>query len=190
MRAVAAMVLLAVFCQLAPPAAAADRDFLSSDGVRLHYTETGQGHTIVLVPGWTMPAWIWDAQIADFARHFRVIAFDPRGQGDSETAPSGYDAVRRGEDIAELIQRVGPDPVLLVGWSLGVLDALAYVHAARRCADRRAGAGGQFGGRGAAAGAVPPPAGSAGRQPRARRGCGCSSAPCSPARARPPISTG
>ena len=130
MRAVAVMPLLAVICLLASaPAKAADRDFQTSDGVRLHYTETGQGHTIVLVPGWTMPAWIWDAQIADFARHFRVIAFDPRAQGDSETAPSGYDAQRRGEDIAELIRQVGADPVLLVGWSLGVLDVLSYVHA-------------------------------------------------------------
>lgn len=75
-----------------------------------------------------MPAWIWDAQITDFSRHYRVIAFDPRAQGDSETAPSGYDALRRGQDIAELIQRLGPEPVLLVGWSLGVLDVLAYIH--------------------------------------------------------------
>lgn len=129
MRAFAAMALLTALC-LVPPgrAAAADREFLTSDGARLHYTETGHGHTIVLVPGWTMPAWIWDAQIADFARHFRVIAFDPRAQGDSEAAPSGYDAPRRGQDIAELIRELGPDPVLLVGWSLGVLDVLAYVH--------------------------------------------------------------
>ncbi len=130
MRVSTAGCLFGLLCLLAPAASvAADRDFLTSDGVRLHYTETGQGHTIVLVPGWTMPAWIWDAQITDFARRFRVIAFDPRAQGDSETAPSGYDATRRGEDIAELVQRLGPDPVLLVGWSLGVLDVLAYVHA-------------------------------------------------------------
>jgi microsomal epoxide hydrolase len=118
---------------LARPAAAADRWFTSSDGVRLHYTETGPGdgrpaRTIVLVPGWTMPAWIWDAQIEDFSRRYRVIAFDPRSQGDSEIARDGYDPARRGQDIAELIQHVSLDPVLLVGWSLGVLDALAYVH--------------------------------------------------------------
>ena len=130
MRVVAAIALLAALACLAPrPAAAADRSFLTSDGVRLHYIEAGHGHVIVLVPGWTMPAWIWDAQIADFSRHFRVIAFDPRAQGDSETARSGYDPQRRGEDIAELIGSLGPEQVLLVGWSLGVLDSLAYIHA-------------------------------------------------------------
>ncbi len=130
MRAVPAFMLL--FALLLLPshrAAASDRSFFTSDGVRLHYIEAGQGHTLVLIPGWTMPAWIWDAQIADFSRHFRVIAFDPRGQGESEAASAGYEPQRRGQDIAELIRQLGPAPVLLVGWSLGVLDALAYVHA-------------------------------------------------------------
>jgi non-heme chloroperoxidase len=122
---------------LARPAAAqgaiAARDgyFITSDGVRLHYLEAGPstGHTIVFVPGWTMPAWIWGPQIQAFARHYHVVAFDPRGQGDSDAPASGYEPRRRGQDIAELIAHLEPVPVLLVGWSLGVLDTLAYVHA-------------------------------------------------------------
>lgn len=113
---------------LARSAAAADGWFTTSDGVRLHYIEQGHGHTIVLVPGWTMPAWIWAAQIADFSRYYRVIAFDPRSQGNSAIARDGYEPGRRGQDIAELIQHVSTEPVLLVGWSLGVLDSLAYIH--------------------------------------------------------------
>ncbi|MGI4955913.1 MAG: alpha/beta fold hydrolase [Janthinobacterium lividum] len=83
---------------------------------------------MVMVPGWTMPAWIFQAQIQEFSRRYRVVALDPRGQGDSEVAASGYDHTRRGRDIAELIARMGPRPVVLLGWSLGVLDSLAYVH--------------------------------------------------------------
>ena len=107
------------------------RFFVTSDGVRLHYLEAGprQGHTIVFVPGWTMPAWIWQPQIQAFARRYHVVAFDPRGQGDSDAPMSGYEPRRRGQDIAELIANLEPSPVLLVGWSLGVLDTLAYVHA-------------------------------------------------------------
>jgi microsomal epoxide hydrolase len=63
-----------------------------------------------------------------FARRYHVVAFDPRGQGDSAVAPGGYEPGRRGQDIAELLAHLGPAPVLLVGWSLGVLDSLAYVH--------------------------------------------------------------
>jgi len=130
MRVLAAIGLLAaLLCAPLHRAAAADRWFTTSDGVRLHYIEQGHGHTIVFVPGWTMPAWIWQAQIAAFSRHYRVIAFDPRAQGESEAAREGYDPERRGQDIAELLAVLGPAPVLMVGWSLGVLDSLAYVHA-------------------------------------------------------------
>jgi microsomal epoxide hydrolase len=108
--------------------AAVDRWFVTSDGVRLHYEEAGRGPTLVFVPGWTMPAWIWNAQIADFSRRYHVIAFDPRSQGESEIAATGHDPERRGEDIAELLAQFGRERVVLVGWSLGVLDTLAYIH--------------------------------------------------------------
>jgi non-heme chloroperoxidase len=114
---------------VAPQTTQQDRSFVTSDGVRLHYLESGRGRTVVFVPGWSMPAWIWQRQIEAFSRQYRVIAFDPRAQGNSEIAPSGYDHVRRGADIAELLATLGPEPVVLVGWSLGVLDTLAYIHA-------------------------------------------------------------
>lgn len=106
------------------------RVFTTSDGVRLHYLEAGppSGRTIVLVPGWTMPAWIWRPQIIAFDRAYHVVAFDPRGQGDSEIAASGYTPERRGRDIQELLAHLGPSRSLVIGWSLGVLDTLAAIH--------------------------------------------------------------
>ena len=118
----------------AQPASAAppvtDHYFLSSDGVRLHYLEAGPptARTLVFVPGWTMPAWIWMPQIQAFSRHFHVVAFDPRGQGESAVPAAGYEPVRRGRDVAELIGRLGGPPVVVIGWSLGVLDTLAAIH--------------------------------------------------------------
>jgi microsomal epoxide hydrolase len=111
-------------------AVAYDAYFDSSDGVRLHYTVNGpaDGQTIVFVPGWTMPGWIFQPQLRYFSKDYRVVAFDPRGQGGSEIAPDGYDQDRRGADIADLLAQLGPRPVVLVGWSLGVLDTLAYIH--------------------------------------------------------------
>ena len=109
-------------------AAGQARYFTTSDGVRLHYIEAGSGaRTLVFVPGWTMPAWIFERQIADLSRQFHVIALDPRSQGESAIAPGGHDHLRRARDIAELIARLGGKPVVLVGWSLGVLDSLAYL---------------------------------------------------------------
>ena len=109
--------------------AASERDFVTSDGVRLHYREAGAGRPIVFVPGWTMPGDIWRAQLTHFARTHRVIAFDPRGQGNSAVPRDGYTVERRAQDIKELLDHIGAEPVVLVGWSLGVLESLAYVGA-------------------------------------------------------------
>lgn len=102
-------------------------EFRASDGARLHYAAAGAGETIVLVPGWTMPASIWAPQIEHLSRRYRVIAFDPRAQGASAVAARGYSMARRARDIGELIEHLGVPRVVLAGWSLGVLEALAYV---------------------------------------------------------------
>jgi microsomal epoxide hydrolase len=114
------------------PGSVIDHFFLSSDGVRLHYLEAGPAaaHTLVFVPGWTMPAWIWMPQILAFSRRYHVVAFDPRGQGDSAIPDSGYEPERRGRDIAELIAHLDARKVVVIGWSLGVLDTLAAIHVA------------------------------------------------------------
>ncbi len=134
MRRILLLLLLSV--SIAAPARATDAQFTTSDGVRLHLIEAGPrtANTIVFVPGWTMPAWIFGPQIQAFATRYHVVALDPRGQGDSDVPASGYDHLRRGQDIAELIGNLGPRPVVLVGWSLGVLDSLAYV---QQYGDRR-----------------------------------------------------
>lgn len=118
------------------PRSITDHFFLSTDGVQLHYLEAGPpaAHTLVFVPGWTMPAWIWMPQILAFSRRYHVVAFDPRGQGDSAVPASGYKPERRGRDVAELIAHLASPPVVVIGWSLGVLDTLASIHVA---GDRR-----------------------------------------------------
>jgi microsomal epoxide hydrolase len=101
--------------------------FLTSDEVKLHYLDVGSGPTLVFVPGWTMPAWIWEHQIRHFSHDHRVIAFDPRGQGASDKPAFGYDHARRARDIGELIAHLDKNPVVLVGWSLGVLEVVKYL---------------------------------------------------------------
>jgi microsomal epoxide hydrolase len=104
----------------------------TADGVRLNVLEAGPSPAdpalpvIVLVPGWCMPALIWQAQLKAFGQRFRTLALDPRGQGDSEIPAAGYEAERRASDLRDLL---APLPrAVLVGWSLGVLDALDLVY--------------------------------------------------------------
>lgn len=105
--------------------------FVTSDGARLNVLEAcppgAEGKpVIVFVPGWSMPATIWRQQLAALGTKYCVAALDPRGQGASDISPGGYTTARRAEDIREFLQRY-PGAVL-VGWSLGALEALEYVH--------------------------------------------------------------
>jgi microsomal epoxide hydrolase len=80
----------------------------------------------VFVPGWSLPASIWAKQIAALSDTHKVVALDPRGQGESEIPAQGYTTERRAEDLHDLVSRYRP--VVLVTWSLGSLEALQYVH--------------------------------------------------------------
>jgi non-heme chloroperoxidase len=100
--------------------------FTSSDHVRLHYIEAGEGAAVVFVPGWSMPGWIWEKQIAYFSEHYHVVALDPRDQGESEKVGFGNNTARRARDIQELIAHLKLKSVVLVGWSLGVPEVLSY----------------------------------------------------------------
>jgi microsomal epoxide hydrolase len=102
--------------------------FQSSDGVRMHYLEAGAGKTLVLVPGWTMPAEIWEHQIRHFATKYRVVALDPRGQGRSEKVGYGYQPSRRALDIGELLEHIGGGPAVVVGWSIAMQEVLVLTH--------------------------------------------------------------
>ncbi len=104
-----------------------DGSFITSDGVKLHYLESGTGPTILFVPGWTMPAEIWQPQIEHFSNNYHVVAVDPRSQGASDKPAEGNYPGRRAQDYKELIDHLGGGPVVMVGWSLAVHEALTFV---------------------------------------------------------------
>ena len=99
----------------------------TSDGVRLHYLTAGSGPSIVFPPGWAMPAEIWEPQIRALSKSFRVVAIDPRAQGKSGRTADGLYPNRRAQDIREVIDKLHLGPAVLVGWSLGATEVMAYV---------------------------------------------------------------
>jgi microsomal epoxide hydrolase len=105
--------------------------FDTSDQVRLCYAERllddASLPILVFIPGWTMPAAIWEKQLAYFSGKTSIVAFDPRGQGASTAPDFGYTLERRVQDIRELLERFPERSFILVGWSLAVLESLAYV---------------------------------------------------------------
>jgi non-heme chloroperoxidase len=100
------------------------------DGVSLRVIEAGKpgdGPTLVFIPGWSTDADIWRHQIDMFAKTHRVIAFDPRSEGESTKTTSGNTPETRAQDLNTLLERLGVQRPLLIGWSQGVQDIAAYV---------------------------------------------------------------
>ncbi len=135
-RVQCAFVLAATLTLLTPqagaqaekPAATKSGFVTSTDGVKIHYIEGGKGPTILFVPpGWTMPGWIWEKQIAHFAKTHRVVAMDPRSVGESSQTAEGHYPAARARDIKAVVDQLKLAPVVLVGWSMAAADLAAYV---------------------------------------------------------------
>jgi pimeloyl-ACP methyl ester carboxylesterase len=101
--------------------------FKTSDGIGIHYLEAGSGRPIVFIPGWTMPAGIWQKQIDEFSTKYHVIAIDPRSQGESDKQPSGHLPETRARDYKELVDQLGLEQPVLVGWSMACGEMMKYV---------------------------------------------------------------
>jgi len=84
-------------------------------------------NSILFVPGWTMPAWIWEKQLEYFSDDWRVVAMDPRGQGESSKNATDYSPAARARDIKAMIDQRKLARVVVVGWSAGVMDIAAFV---------------------------------------------------------------
>jgi non-heme chloroperoxidase len=127
MRTQLAIVLFCVW-PVASAAAQATKSgfFKTSDGIRIHYLEAGSGRPIVFIPGWTMPAWIWQKQMDEFAKKYHVIAVDPRSQGESDKPTYGHLPETRARDYKELVDRLGLKQPVLVGWSMACGELIKY----------------------------------------------------------------
>jgi microsomal epoxide hydrolase len=101
--------------------------FKTSDGVRIHYLESGSGRPVVFIPGWTMPAWIWQKQIEEFSKNYQVIAVDPRSQGQSDKPTYGHLPETRARDYKELVDHLALKQPVLVGWSMACGEMIKYV---------------------------------------------------------------
>jgi non-heme chloroperoxidase len=106
---------------------AQDQYFETSDGVRIHYLESGEGETLIFITGWKMPAEIWKYQLDYFSRNYHVIALDPRSQGRSELVIQDNTLERRTKDIIELIEHLEVEPYSIIGWSGGMWETLALL---------------------------------------------------------------
>jgi non-heme chloroperoxidase len=102
----------------------------TNDGIRIHYLESGDINSprvLVLIPGWRLPAYLWNEQLQKFSHGMRVIAIDPRSQGPSTKTPDGDTPEFRARDLHDILADLKVARCIIVGWSQGVQDVAAYI---------------------------------------------------------------
>lgn len=100
--------------------------------VQMHYVTAGEGEPLVLLHGYPQTWLCWEKVIDLLAGHYRIIAPDLRGLGDTSRPASGYDKKTVAADVWELVHgELGIDRFYLAGHDWG--GAVAY----RLAADHR-----------------------------------------------------
>ena len=109
-----------------------------ADGNRIRALEWSQeGVPMVLVHGFGNDAHIWDDFAPLVAPHYRVVAIDLRGHGDSDHDPERrYQWDDHVRDLESVVAALGFERMVLVGHSLGGRTCLLF---AGRNTDKMAG---------------------------------------------------
>ncbi|MBN1569056.1 MAG: alpha/beta hydrolase [Acidobacteria bacterium] len=121
--------LTAILTVAAGPKGPWEDKYLQIGDIKIHYLEAGEGdRVLVFIPGWILPAEVWKEQIPYFsARGFRVIALDPRSQGQTTKTEVGNTYHQHAADLHAFLGGLNIEHSYLVGWSAGVTTLLEYL---------------------------------------------------------------
>lgn len=99
------------------------------DGTPIHYVDEGSrtNRALLLIPGEPLSCWFWQRNISELARYRRVVAIDVRGRGRSGKTEHGHNITQFARDLHEIVQALGLETVVGVGWSLGGSILWSYV---------------------------------------------------------------
>jgi len=99
-----------------------------SDGLELNVLEWSQeGVPLILLHGGGNEAHLWDDFVPSIAPHYRVLAVDQRGHGDSDWDPDGhYETSYLVRDLEDLTEALQIDRFVLIGFSMGGRAAMSF----------------------------------------------------------------
>jgi pimeloyl-ACP methyl ester carboxylesterase len=100
------------------------------NGIKIYYETYGKGEPLLLLHGNSSSIRIFEKQIPELSKHFKVIAVDTRGQGKSSEDGKTYTYDLFAADMNALLDQLQLDSVNIVGWSdggnTGLIMAMQY----------------------------------------------------------------
>jgi 3-oxoadipate enol-lactonase len=97
--------------------------FAPVENGEIHYRSDGHQESPVLVLSNALGADLsmWDAQVPEFTRHFRVLRYDSYGHGASTFQTGGFQIDRLGRDVIRLLDGLKIETASFCGLSVGGL---------------------------------------------------------------------
>ena len=95
--------------------------FATLNGIKLHYQLDGDAALPVLVLSNSLGTSLamWEPQIPELSKHFRVLRYDTRGHGQSEVTPGPYTIAQLGSDVIALLDQLEIAQAHFCGLSMG-----------------------------------------------------------------------
>jgi pimeloyl-ACP methyl ester carboxylesterase len=102
--------------------------YLERDGTRIFYEDHGAGPAVLLTHGYTATLRMWDPQVAAFADRYRMICWDMRGHGSSDSPddPAAYSQAATVADMTAVLDAAGVERAVVGGLSLGGFMSLQF----------------------------------------------------------------
>ncbi|HUG51718.1 MAG TPA: alpha/beta hydrolase [Terrimesophilobacter sp.] len=100
----------------------------NSGDIELYFEDHGTGQPVVLIHGFPLNCQSWERQAAALLEAgYRVIAYDRRGFGQSSKPTIGYDCDTFAHDLDAILDALGLQDVILVGFSMGTGEVARYL---------------------------------------------------------------
>ena len=94
--------------------------------IKHHYIEQGTGFPLILLHGNGEDGSYFEHQLEPFAQHFRVIAVDTRGHGETPRGEAPFTIRQFAEDLYGFLNRLGIDKAHILGFSDGGNIAMVF----------------------------------------------------------------
>ena len=111
-----------IHCQPKPPGDAIS-GYADIGKCRLHYKMKGEGTPLVMIHAGMLNEEIWAPQFDEFAKKFRVIVYDARNHGLSQSEP---DTFSHHHDLYLLLQKLQIPKAVIMGESMGGYTAMDF----------------------------------------------------------------
>jgi len=107
--------------------------YFNSKDAKIYYEVHGKGQPILMIAGMASDSKSWQFVLDKMTKHYRLIIFDNRGCGRTETKAETYDLKDMARDAIELLDFLAYEKVHLVGHSMGgmIAQELALMEPAR-----------------------------------------------------------